>query len=65
MAADDPGVLFGEDQARYVLARAAKHEADALMAAAETAAVPARRLGTTGGDSLTLIGRQSIGGDEH
>ena len=51
--------LFGEDQGRYVVALP-ESDAEALIAAAETAGVPARRLGTTGGDALTLNGGQSI-----
>jgi phosphoribosylformylglycinamidine synthase len=42
---------FGEDQARYI---AATSDAAALLAAAEAACIPARRLGRTGGESLTL-----------
>jgi phosphoribosylformylglycinamidine synthase len=42
---------FGEDQARYI---AATNDAATLLAAAEQAAIPARRLGRTGGESLTL-----------
>ncbi|MGH7105754.1 MAG: phosphoribosylformylglycinamidine synthase subunit PurL [Acetobacteraceae bacterium] len=42
---------FGEEQGRYVLGVG---DAAGLIAAAEAASVPARRLGTTGGDDLTL-----------
>ncbi len=42
---------FGEDQARYLLAVA---EPAPLLAAAEAAAIPARRLGLSGGEGLTL-----------
>jgi phosphoribosylformylglycinamidine synthase subunit PurL len=50
---------FGEDQARYVLTvRAAV--ADKTMARARAAAVPVRRLGSTGGDALTLAGERPI-----
>ncbi len=42
---------FGEDQARYVVAT---RNAEALLAAAKDAAVPAAIVGTTGGDALTL-----------
>jgi phosphoribosylformylglycinamidine synthase II len=42
---------FGEDQARYI---AATKGAAGLLAAAEAAGIPARRLGRAGGESLTL-----------
>jgi len=48
---------FGEDQARYVLAVA---DADAVLAAAVTAGVPAMRLGRVGGEDLTLPGGVAI-----
>ncbi|MBV8915213.1 MAG: phosphoribosylformylglycinamidine synthase subunit PurL, partial [Acetobacteraceae bacterium] len=48
---------FGEDQSRYVLAAA---DPAALLRAAEDAGVPARRIGTTGGPSLTLQGADAI-----
>ncbi len=51
------GFWFGEDQARYVLAVA---DADAVMAAAAGAGVPARRLGRSGGADLTLPGGVAI-----
>ena len=51
--------LFGEDQARYILAIAADTAADVLAAAA-TADIPATRLGTTGGDALILPGEAPI-----
>jgi phosphoribosylformylglycinamidine synthase len=44
---------FGEDQGRYVLALA---ESGALLRAAQAGGVSARRIGTTGGTSLTLPG---------
>jgi phosphoribosylformylglycinamidine synthase len=50
-------VLFGEDQARYLVAT---KNADALLAAAKSAGVPALRLGTTGGAALTLSAAESI-----
>jgi phosphoribosylformylglycinamidine synthase len=53
----DHGFLFGEDQARYLLATT---EPDAVLAAAAAAGVPARRLGTTGGAALTVIGAGAI-----
>ncbi len=43
---------FGEDQARYVVTTA---NSDALLAAALTAGVSARRIGVTGGDTLVGI----------
>jgi phosphoribosylformylglycinamidine synthase len=49
--------LFGEDQARYVLA---VRDATALVAAASEAGVPAARLGRTGGLGLTLPGGRTI-----
>jgi phosphoribosylformylglycinamidine synthase len=42
---------FGEDQGRYVLAVA---DAPALVRAAEAAGVPAAKIGTSGGQGLTL-----------
>jgi phosphoribosylformylglycinamidine synthase len=48
---------FGEDQARYVLA---VRNGAAILAAAASAGVPARRLGATGGDHLVLPGGSSI-----
>ena len=47
------GLLFGEDQARYIIATATP---EAVEARAHAASVPVRRLGTTGGDALTLAG---------
>ncbi len=51
--------LFGEDQARYVVAVAAG-EVAAVLAEAKAAGVPALRIGTTGGDALTLPGERPI-----
>jgi phosphoribosylformylglycinamidine synthase subunit PurL len=50
---DIPGhaFWFGEDQGRYVLAVA---DSAALVRAAEAAGVPASRIGTSGGQDLTL-----------
>jgi phosphoribosylformylglycinamidine synthase len=42
---------FGEDQARYVVTT---KDADALLAAAAEAGVPATRIGATGGQELTF-----------
>ncbi len=44
---------FGEDQARYVVTTA---DADALVAAAKAAGVPATKIGSTGGDTLSAAG---------
>jgi phosphoribosylformylglycinamidine synthase II len=51
------GFWFGEDQGRYVLAVA---DAAGLLAAAEGAGVPARRIGIAGGEDLTLQGTIAI-----
>ncbi|MES1150314.1 MAG: AIR synthase-related protein, partial [Dongia sp.] len=50
---------FGEDQSRYILTL---READAaeFETAARAAGVAVRRLGTTGGDELTLAGAGAI-----
>lgn len=48
---------FGEDQARYLVVTS---RAEELMAAAEAADVPVRRLGRAGGDRLTLAGGPSF-----
>lgn len=59
----DPGELpvhawlFGEDQARYLVATS---DADALLAQAGKAGIPAAVIGRTGGDELTLNGSLSI-----
>jgi phosphoribosylformylglycinamidine synthase len=45
------GWLFGEDQGRYLLEVV---DAAAILARAEAAGVPARPVGTTGGDALTF-----------
>ena len=49
--------LFGEDQARYVVATS---EPEAVLAAASEAGVPALAIGTTGGSALTLPGGEAI-----
>jgi phosphoribosylformylglycinamidine synthase subunit PurL len=51
--------LFGEDQGRYLLA-VAREEAEGLLAAAETAGVPAAVIGETGGTDLTVTGLCAI-----
>jgi phosphoribosylformylglycinamidine synthase len=53
--------LFGEDQARYLIATA---DPAALLAAAAAAGVPARRIGVGGGKSLKLAGVGAISMDE-
>jgi phosphoribosylformylglycinamidine synthase II len=50
---------FGEDQGRYLLTVAAG-VAETVMARARAAGVPARQLGLTGGDALTLEGERPI-----
>ena len=50
---------FGEDQARYVVTVAAG-VAESIMARARAAGVPARQVGLTGGDALTLEGERPI-----
>jgi phosphoribosylformylglycinamidine synthase II len=56
-AAGDHAFWFGEDQSRYVLA---VPDPAPVLAAAAAAGVPATRLGTAGGDGLTLPGGVSI-----
>jgi phosphoribosylformylglycinamidine synthase len=51
--------LFGEDQSRYVIEVTAE-EAPRILKAAAKAGVPAERIGTVGGSSLTLPGRGII-----
>jgi phosphoribosylformylglycinamidine synthase len=51
--------LFGEDQARYVLA-VRPAVADAVLRDAAGAAVPAAMLGTSGGAALTVQGLLAI-----
>ena len=50
---------FGEDQGRYVLT-VEPGVAETVMARARAAGVPARQLGLTGGDALTLEGERPI-----
>jgi phosphoribosylformylglycinamidine synthase len=47
--------LFGEDQARYVIATPAK-EARLILADAKAAGIPVSSLGVTGGDKIVLQG---------
>jgi phosphoribosylformylglycinamidine synthase len=51
--------LFGEDQGRYIVTCPAS-EAEALLASAKGAGVPAQLLGNTGGDMLRLPGEAAI-----
>jgi phosphoribosylformylglycinamidine synthase len=53
------GFWFGEDQARYVITLP-QSGARQVLARAEEAGVPARRIGTTGGDALTLGAERPI-----
>jgi phosphoribosylformylglycinamidine synthase len=55
----ETGRLFGEDQARYLLAVPAGG-ASAMLNAARTAGIPAQAVGATGGASLTVTGRGAI-----
>jgi len=48
---------FGEDQARYVVTT---RNSDAVLAAALTAGVTARRLGTTGGDRIAGVALSTL-----
>ena len=50
---------FGEDQARYVVA-VKPSLAERTLARARAAGVPARQLGITGGDALTVQGERPI-----
>ena len=51
--------LFGEDQARYVIA-AAPMDAATIVVEAVAVGVPAAEIGRTGGDSLTVSGDHPI-----
>jgi phosphoribosylformylglycinamidine synthase subunit PurL len=54
-----PAFWFGEDQARYVVTVQAGNEA-AVLELAGVNGVPMRRIGTTGGDLLTLPAQRPI-----
>ncbi len=54
---------FGEDQARYV-ATVHSGAVDAIIARAGIAGVPVRRIGTTGGETLTVPGEQPLSVEE-
>ncbi len=49
--------LFGEDQSRYIVTA---DDPEAILEAAQAAAVPARIIGQTGGGALTLAGGPTI-----
>ena len=51
------GWLFGEDQARYLVTTT---DPEKVLARAMETGVPARRIGNTGGDRLTVNGSHSI-----
>ncbi len=51
------GLMFGEDQGRYLLTVT---DPDGVLLAAEKSGVPAKRIGTTGGGHLTVNGSDSI-----
>jgi len=53
------GWLFGEDQARYVIA-VDEAGAEAVIAKAQAAGVPAQIIGEVGGDALTVLGENPI-----
>jgi phosphoribosylformylglycinamidine synthase len=53
------GFWFGEDQGRYAVTLRAD-QADAVVERARAAGVPARVLGSTGGDALALPGERPI-----
>jgi hypothetical protein len=53
-------LLFGEDQARYVVTVSDPSCRDYIMASAEGAGVPFRHLGKVSGDSLTINGLFSL-----
>ncbi|MDT8855850.1 phosphoribosylformylglycinamidine synthase subunit PurL [Paracoccaceae bacterium Fryx2] len=53
LAADDIATLYGEDQARYLVA-CAPSEAEALQAAGRAAGVPVAIVGSFGGDAVRL-----------
>lgn len=51
--------LFGEDQARYIVTVPAA-QAEALLAEAKAAGVPAQAIGRTGGAALALPGEAAL-----
>ena len=59
LGATPHAILFGEDQARYLLTATA-NEAQKILADAKAAGVPAAIVGTTGGDTIDLPGEKSV-----
>lgn len=59
LSSDNAEVLFGEDQARYVITMKAD-QAETVLAAAKTAGVPAAQIGIVCGDELKLDDSCSI-----
>ncbi|MEQ8307346.1 MAG: phosphoribosylformylglycinamidine synthase subunit PurL [Hoeflea sp.] len=57
--APNHALLFGEDQARYVIA-VSRDLGNFMLASAEGAGVPFRKLGTVAGDSLAIEGLMSV-----
>ncbi len=57
--ADAIAFWFGEDQARYVIA-APFAEAEKIVAEASAALIPVAGLGKTGGDALSIDGKESV-----
>jgi phosphoribosylformylglycinamidine synthase len=53
------GVLFGEDQGRYLMTASAD-EAGRIVAEAQAAGVPAAIVGVTGGDAIELPGQAPV-----
>jgi len=53
----EAGLLFGEDQGRYIIVTA---EAKVLESRAVSAGVPIRRIGMTGGEVLSLDGESAV-----
>ncbi|MBF0092962.1 MAG: phosphoribosylformylglycinamidine synthase subunit PurL [Alphaproteobacteria bacterium] len=51
--------LFGEDQGRYLIA-VPEHEADGIQREASRVGVPCRRVGITGGETLTVDGGEGL-----
>jgi phosphoribosylformylglycinamidine synthase len=51
------GLLFGEDQGRYIIVTNA---AETVESRAGAAHVPVRRIGVTGGDALEISGQGAI-----
>ena len=61
---DDPGaprhgLLFGEDQGRYVVTARARH-VKAIMAAVDQMGIAVKVIGTTGGEAIEISGAGSV-----